>query len=109
MVRVDHDQIVAHALLNLGKKRGILLQICLRILTALTDLLAVISEPRTALINNIAVYGKIENVSDVGTINSANGRNDSDIRSKVAVYSYGDKDKTTVADLAKSRKLVISW
>ena len=53
--------------------------------------------------------GKIDGVSDVGTINKAYGRNDSDIRSKVAVYSYGDKDKTNVSDLATSRKIVISW
>ncbi len=48
----------------------------------------------------------IKAVSEVNNVNNRSGQN---LRVKVAVYSYGDKDETDIAKLAKNKKLVISW
>ena len=54
--------------------------------------------------------GKIDNsVQAVKEVNTVNNRSGQDLRVKVAVYSFGDKDETDLAKLAKSKKLVISW
>ena len=54
--------------------------------------------------------GKIDSsVKAVSEVNSVNNRSGQDLRSKVAVYSYGDKDEMDISKLAKSKKLVISW
>ena len=57
--------------------------------------------------------GKIKSsVGAVSAVNGANGRT-GDLRSKVAVYSYGvkddDKDANDLNKLASRKKLVISW
>ena len=56
--------------------------------------------------------GKIKSSVDaVSAVNSVNGRNNQDLRTRVAVYSYGvdEKNTSSVSDLAKKKKLVISW
>ena len=54
--------------------------------------------------------GKIDNsITAVKEVNQVNGRSGQDLRTKVAVYSYGDKEETDIGKLAKSKKLVISW
>ena len=58
--------------------------------------------------------GKIDqDVDAVPAVNDANGRSKQDLRTKVAVYSYGvdekDKDKNDLDKLASRKKLVISW
>ena len=51
-----------------------------------------------------------KSVQAVSAVNSANGRS-SDLHTKVGVYSLGVKpdDNTNLNDLAKKKKLVISW
>ena len=54
--------------------------------------------------------GKIDNsVQAVKEVNGVNNRSGQDLRTKVAVYSYGDQNETDLSKLAKSKKLVISW
>ena len=58
--------------------------------------------------------GKIKNsVQAVSAVNAVNNRSGQDLRTKVAVYSYGvdEKDKlaNNISELAKKKKLVISW
>jgi type II secretory pathway pseudopilin PulG len=58
--------------------------------------------------------GKIKNsVQAVSAVNKVNDRNGQDLRTKVAVYSFGvdekDKDKNDLDKLASRKKLVISW
>ena len=58
--------------------------------------------------------GKIKNsVQAVSAVNAVNNRSGQDLRTKVAVYSYGvdEKDKlaSNISELAKKKKLVISW
>ncbi len=58
--------------------------------------------------------GKIKSsVAAVEAVNKVNNRSGQDLRTKVAVYSYGvvekDKDATDLNKLASSKKLVISW
>ena len=58
--------------------------------------------------------GKIDNkVPAVKAVSNVNGRSGQDLRTKVAVYSFGvdekDKDKTDLDKLASRKKLVISW
>jgi prepilin-type N-terminal cleavage/methylation domain-containing protein len=58
--------------------------------------------------------GKIDNkVQAVNSVSKVNGRSGQDLRTKVAVYSFGvdekDKDKNDLDKLASRKKLVISW
>ena len=58
--------------------------------------------------------GKIKSSIDaISAVNSVNNRAGQDLRSKVAVYSYGvkedDKDASNLNKLAAKKKLVISW
>ncbi|MBR3505700.1 MAG: prepilin-type N-terminal cleavage/methylation domain-containing protein [Lentisphaeria bacterium] len=57
---------------------------------------------------------RIDNkVKAVSAVNSVNGRTGQDLRTRVAVYSFGvdekDKEATNVDKLASRKKLVISW
>ena len=57
---------------------------------------------------------KIDNsIQAVSEVNSVNGRSGQDLRTKVAVYSFGvdekDKDSDSLKNLASRKKLVISW
>ena len=52
------------------------------------------------------IDSSIKAVSEVNNVNNRSGQN---LRVKVAVYSYGDKEETDIAKLAKNKKLVISW
>jgi prepilin-type N-terminal cleavage/methylation domain-containing protein len=57
---------------------------------------------------------KIDNtVTAVSEVNNVNGRSGQDLRTKVAVYSFGvdekDKDSDSLKNLASRKKLVISW
>ena len=49
----------------------------------------------------------------IKAVNSVNGRSGQNLRSRVAVYSFGvnekEKDATDVNTLAKKKKLVTSW
>ena len=53
------------------------------------------------------------NVPAIKAVNGVNGRSGQDLRSRVAVYSFGvdekDKEATNVDKLASRKKLVISW
>ncbi|MBR3505633.1 MAG: hypothetical protein IKO02_01130, partial [Lentisphaeria bacterium] len=58
--------------------------------------------------------GKIKNsVQAVSAVNKVNNRSGQDLRTKVAVYSFGvdekDKEATDLDKLASRKKLVISW
>ena len=54
--------------------------------------------------------GKIDNtIAAVKEVNAVNNRTGQDLRVKVAVYSFGDRDETNLNKLAQSKKLVISW
>ena len=58
--------------------------------------------------------GKIKNtVAAVSSVNKVNNRTGQDLRTKVAVYSFGvvesDKNANDLDKLASSKKLVISW
>ena len=58
--------------------------------------------------------GKIKSSIDaVAAVNSVNNRSGQDLRTKVAVYSYGvsenEKDAKDLNKLAAKKKLVISW
>ena len=60
--------------------------------------------------DNVLNEGKIEAVREV---NKNNGRNGQNLRSRVAVYSFGvnenEKDASNIPTLAKKKKLVTSW
>ena len=57
--------------------------------------------------------GKIKPVDAIVSVNKVNNRVGQDLRTKVAVYSYGvvetDKNAKDLDKLASSKKLVISW
>ncbi len=66
------------------------------------------------VILDIDYDGKIrKDIPAVSAVNDVNGRSNQDLRTKVAVYSFGvvekDKDATDLVNLAKSKKLIISW
>ena len=52
-------------------------------------------------------------VQAISAVNAVNGRGSQNLRSRVAVYSYGigekEKDATDIPTLAKKKKLVTSW
>ena len=60
--------------------------------------------------DNVLSESKIEAVREV---NKNNGRNGQNLRSRVAVYSFGvnenEKDSSNIPTLAKKKKLVTSW
>ena len=57
--------------------------------------------------------GKIKAVDAVESVNKVNNRSGQDLRTKVAVYSFGvvetDKNAKDLDKLASRKKLVISW
>ncbi len=56
---------------------------------------------------------KESNIPAVKEVNSVNGRSGQNLRSRVAVYSFGvsenEKDSSSIPTLAKKKKLVTSW
>ncbi len=66
------------------------------------------------VILDIDFDGKIDNgIEAISVVNNLNGRKGQDVRTRVAVYSYGvadtEEDHNKIEALAKKGKLVTSW